>query len=40
MDNIARVTGHIATKLRAAEVDEPDRRVLTLIPCRNGRDLA
>ena len=36
MDNIARVTGHIAQKLREAEVTEPDRRVLTLIPCRNG----
>ncbi|MFN0126634.1 MAG: phosphotransferase enzyme family protein [Verrucomicrobiales bacterium] len=37
MDNISRVTQHIARKLRQAGAAEPDRRVLTLIPCRDGR---
>ena len=36
MDNIARVTAHITHKLRASGAPEPDRRVLTLIPCRDG----
>jgi hypothetical protein len=36
MDNISRVTRHITHKLRQAEAPEPDRRVLTLIPCRDG----
>jgi len=36
MDNINRVTRHITHKLRAAGSPEPDRRVLTLIPCRDG----
>lgn len=37
MDNISRVTQHITRKLRQAGAAEPDRRVLTLIPCRDGR---
>lgn len=37
MDNIARVTSHIARKLQEAEVEDRDRRVLTLIPCRSGK---
>lgn len=36
MDNISRVTRHITHKLRVSGSDEPDRRVLTLIPCRDG----
>jgi len=36
MDNISRVTRHITHKLRASGMAEPDRRVLTLIPCRDG----
>jgi len=36
MDNINRVTRHIAHKLQQTGLPEPDRRVLTLIPCRNG----
>jgi hypothetical protein len=36
MDNIARVTTHLAAKLREQGVPEVDRKVLTLIPCRNG----
>jgi len=37
MDNISRVTRHITGKLRYSGSPEPDRRVLTLIPCRDGR---
>jgi aminoglycoside phosphotransferase (APT) family kinase protein len=36
MDNISRVTQHITHKLRQSGAPEPDRRVLTLIPCRDG----
>lgn len=36
MDNIIRVTTHLANKLRQANEPELHRRVLTLIPCRNG----
>ncbi len=36
MDNIYRVTEHIADKLRAMGEAEPDRKALTLIPCRDG----
>lgn len=36
MENIRRVTEHIAEKLRAEEEPEPDRKVLTLIPTREG----
>ena len=35
MDNIERVTKHIRTKLEVASVDEPFRRVLTIIPTKN-----
>ncbi len=37
MDNIRRVTEHITLKLREEGAVEPNRRVLTLIPCRDGR---
>ena len=37
MDNIRRVTEHIAGKLEAAGEPEACRRVLTLVPCRDGR---
>ena len=36
MDNIIRVTTHLAEKLRLAKEPELNRRVLTLIPCRDG----
>lgn len=36
MDNIARVTGHLAERLRAAGAADLERRVLTLIPTRAG----
>ncbi len=36
MDNIARVTQHIRAKLLAASVPDVERRVLTLVPTRNG----
>ncbi len=35
MENIERVTKHIRTKLEVASVDEPSRRVLTIIPTKN-----
>ena len=38
MRNIAAVTGHVRTKLEAAGTDDLDRRVLTLVPARDGRD--
>jgi Ser/Thr protein kinase RdoA (MazF antagonist) len=34
MDNITRVTGHIRAKLESAGVEDPFRRVLTVIPTR------
>ncbi|MGI8601574.1 MAG: phosphotransferase enzyme family protein [Verrucomicrobiales bacterium] len=37
MDNIRRVTEHITRKLRSAGEPEPDRKVLSLISCRDGR---
>ncbi len=37
MDNIIRVTSHIASKLRADGETEVARRALTLVPCRNGK---
>lgn len=37
MDNIIRVTGHIGKKLQESGEPEIARRVLTLVPCRNGR---
>ncbi len=36
MKNILRVTEHIRTKLQAAQVDNPSRHVLTLVPTRDG----
>ena len=38
MDNIERVTRHIREKLTAAGATEIDRRVLTLVPTRAGRN--
>jgi hypothetical protein len=37
MDNIIRVTSHIGQKLQAQGEPELARRVLTLVPCRNGK---
>jgi len=37
MDNIARVTQHIRAKLLAAKAPDVARRVLTLVPARDGR---
>lgn len=37
MQNISRVTGHIESKLAAANVKDRDRRVLTVIPGRDGK---
>jgi Ser/Thr protein kinase RdoA (MazF antagonist) len=37
MDNISRVTGHQHALLGAAGVDDPERRALTLLPCRDGQ---
>jgi len=37
MENIVRVTGHIAAKLRAAGFADISRRVLTVVPARNGK---
>ncbi len=37
MDNIQRVTEHLAAKLRAAGTPEIERRVLSLVPARSGR---
>ncbi len=37
MQNIERVTTHIANQLEDAGAEEPDRKVLTLIPCRDGK---
>ena len=36
MDNIIRVTTHLADKMRRSNEPEIHRRVLTLVPCRNG----
>ena len=36
MDNIIRVTTHLADKMRQANEPELNRRVLTLVPCKNG----
>ncbi len=36
MDNIGRVTGHLRQRLTAEGCRDLDRRVLTLIPCRDG----
>jgi aminoglycoside phosphotransferase (APT) family kinase protein len=38
MDNVSRVTGHVATRLRAAGVADWRRRTLTLVPARTGAD--
>jgi hypothetical protein len=38
MDNVARVTRHIRGRLQQAGVDDVDRRVLTLVPSRDGAD--
>ncbi len=38
MGNVARVTRHIRAKLEAAGADDIDRRVLTLVPTREGGD--
>ena len=38
MRNIAAVTCHVRAKLEAAGTDDLDRRVLTLVPTRDGRD--
>ena len=37
MDNVERVTGHIRRKLEAAGGDQVSRRVLTLVPARDGK---
>jgi hypothetical protein len=37
MDNVRRVTAHIAAKVRATGGDAAARRVLTLVPARDGR---
>ncbi len=37
MENIHRVTSHIAAKLQAAKTPDVYRRVLTLVPCHDGR---
>jgi Ser/Thr protein kinase RdoA (MazF antagonist) len=37
MDNIQRVTGHIAEKLRLAGAGDISRRVLTIVPSRDGK---
>jgi hypothetical protein len=37
MDNIQRVTDHIRRKLEAARADQISRRVMTLVPARDGR---
>jgi Phosphotransferase enzyme family len=38
MRNIAAVTRHVRSRLRAEATDDLDRRVLTLVPARDGRD--
>ncbi len=38
MDNVARVTRHIRAKLEACGAEDIDRRVLTLVPTRDGAD--
>ena len=38
MDNIVRVTTHIRGKLQAQNADDIDRRVLTVVPARDGKD--
>jgi Ser/Thr protein kinase RdoA (MazF antagonist) len=38
MDNVARVTRHVRAKLEAEGVAGIDRRVLSLVPARDGRD--
>jgi Ser/Thr protein kinase RdoA (MazF antagonist) len=38
MRNVAAVTRHVRAKLVAAGADDLDRRVLTLVPARDGRD--
>jgi Ser/Thr protein kinase RdoA (MazF antagonist) len=40
MDNIRRVTGHIAEKLRAAGVRDRSRRTLTVVPAVDGKPYA
>jgi hypothetical protein len=37
MDNVERVTAHIRRKLEAAGADQISRRVLTLVPARDGK---
>lgn len=36
MDNILRVTGHIASRLLAAGIDDVERRTLTVVPAASG----
>jgi Ser/Thr protein kinase RdoA (MazF antagonist) len=38
MANVAAVTRHVRARLEAAGAPDLDRRVLTLVPCRDGRD--
>ena len=40
MDNVRRVTAHIAAKVRAASGEAAARRVLTLVPVRDGQSFA
>jgi aminoglycoside phosphotransferase (APT) family kinase protein len=40
MDNVRRVTAHIATKVRATAGEAAAKRVLTLVPAKNGRAFA
>ena len=37
MENIAQVTAHVRRKLEARAADQINRRVLTLVPARDGR---
>lgn len=37
VENIARVTEHLRLKVRGEKVTDPERRVLTLVPTRDGR---
>ncbi|MDB6092785.1 MAG: aminoglycoside phosphotransferase [Verrucomicrobia bacterium] len=40
MENVRRVTAHVAAKVRAREGEAAARRVLTVVPTRDGRDFA
>src|SRR5438045_2107847 len=40
MDNVRRVTAHLAAKVRATAGEAAARRVLTLVPAKNGQAFA